>query len=83
MKQWFLKRKILKILNENPDKWYHSIEIGERTCKVFFNRITFAKWFDIRKALTSLKKEGKIIEDTRCSIFKIERRYSHDRFLYK
>ncbi len=83
MRIYFLKKRILKILNENPNKWYHSVEIADRLYKTFFNRITFPKWFHIRKALTSLKKEKKILEDTRCGTFKIERRYCDDRFLYK
>ena len=83
MRIYFLKKRILKILNENPNKWYHSFEIADKLEKSILNKITFPKWFHIRKALTSLKKEKKIIEDTRCNVFKIERRYSDDRFLYK
>lgn len=83
MRIYFLKKRILKILNENPNKWYHGIEIGDKIYHCYLNKITFPDWSHIRKALTQLKKEKKILEDTRCGTFKIERRYCDDRFLYK
>lgn len=81
MKQWFLKRKILKILNENSNKWFHDLEICEKLGYIFIFNIVFPKWFQVRKALSTLRKEGKI--QSNGSLHKIERRYSHDRFLYK
>lgn len=76
IKKYFIKKKIIKLFKENPNKVFHPLEISNFIYHSFLGDIIYYDWEDIKECLDILFLENflnKEINSDGCEYYYIKR----------